>query len=157
MGLNDEFRKMVSDLAEKHTLPAVADVFFPPFYEGGQPRDAEFMALGLEGGATGLSFVLVPDERKGDYEALTPAELKPLIMARLMTLDIGSASRDVMTVLSLRNVVAYAMASLTPSSGVMSTLASPTTPSLPNSCEVPRDSQMMLLCTWAPESTVLNG
>ncbi len=39
----------------------------------------------------------------------------------------------------------------------MSTLMSPTMPSLPKSCEVPRDSQMMLELIWAPDSTVLNG
>ncbi len=39
----------------------------------------------------------------------------------------------------------------------MSTLMSPVMPSLPKSCELPRDSQMMLLWIWAPDSTVLNG
>ena len=37
----------------------------------------------------------------------------------------------------------------------MSTLMSPVMPSLPKSCELPRDSQMMLLLIWAPDSTVL--
>ena len=39
----------------------------------------------------------------------------------------------------------------------MSTLMSPVMPSLPNSCALPRDSQMMLLLIWAPASTVLFG
>ena len=39
----------------------------------------------------------------------------------------------------------------------MSMLMMPTTPSLPKSCEVPRDSQMMLEWIWAPDSTVLKG
>jgi hypothetical protein len=37
MSLKDEFRKMVNELAAKFTLPSIANIFFPPFYEGGQP------------------------------------------------------------------------------------------------------------------------
>lgn len=70
MYLKDAFRKMVTDLAAKFTLPPIADIFFPPFYKGGQPKDAQFMAVSLEGGATGISFVLLPDEKMGEYSTL---------------------------------------------------------------------------------------
>ncbi len=73
MRLKDEFKKMVNELATKFTLPPIADLFFPPFYEGGQPKDAQFMAISLEGGATGISFVLLPDENMEEYNALQPA------------------------------------------------------------------------------------
>ncbi len=70
MSLKDEFRKMVNKLADKFTLPPIGNIFFPPFYEGGQPKDAQFMAISLEGGATGISFVLLPDEKMEEYTVL---------------------------------------------------------------------------------------
>ena len=72
MNLKDEFRKMVNELTTKFTLPPIANIFFPPFYKGGQPKDAQFMAISLEGGATGISFVLLPDEKMEEYTALQP-------------------------------------------------------------------------------------
>jgi uncharacterized protein len=74
MRLKDEFGKMVTELTARFTIPAVSDIFFPPFYEGGQPKDAEFMAIGLNGGATGLSYLLLPDEKMAAYTALRPAD-----------------------------------------------------------------------------------
>jgi uncharacterized protein (DUF4213/DUF364 family) len=73
MSLKDEFRKMVNEITAKFTLPPIASIFFPPFYKGGQPKDAQFMAVSLEGGATGISFVLLPDEKMEEYEALQPS------------------------------------------------------------------------------------
>lgn len=72
MSLKDEFRKMVNVLSTKFTLPPIANIFFPPFHKGGQPKDAQFMAVSLESGATGISFVLLPDEKMEDYAALQP-------------------------------------------------------------------------------------
>jgi uncharacterized protein (DUF4213/DUF364 family) len=72
MSLKDEFRKMVNELTTKFTLPPIANIFFPPFYKGGQPKDAQFMAISLEGGATGISFVLLPDEKMEEYTDLQP-------------------------------------------------------------------------------------
>jgi uncharacterized protein (DUF4213/DUF364 family) len=72
MSLKNEFRKMVNELSTKFTLPPIANIFFPPFYKGGQPKDAQFMAISLEGGATGISFVLLPDEKMEEYTALQP-------------------------------------------------------------------------------------
>jgi hypothetical protein len=74
MSLQDEFRKMVTELATKFTLPPIANIFFPPFYKGGQPKDAQFMAISLEGGAAGISFVLLPDEKMEEYIALQPPD-----------------------------------------------------------------------------------
>ncbi len=70
MSLKDEFRKMVNDLTAKFTPPPIANIFLPPLYKGGQPKDAQFMAVSLEGGATGISFVLLPDEKMEEYMAL---------------------------------------------------------------------------------------
>lgn len=73
MSLKDEFRKMVNEITTKFTLPPIASIFFPPFYKGGQPKDAQFMAISLEGGATGISFVLLPDKQMEEYAALQPS------------------------------------------------------------------------------------
>jgi hypothetical protein len=32
MSLKDEFRKMVNELTTRFTLPPIANIFFPPFY-----------------------------------------------------------------------------------------------------------------------------
>ena len=76
MTLKDEFRKMTKALAERFRVPPIADVYFPPFRKGGQPKDAQFMALCLEGGATGIGYVLLPDERMEAYTALEPTDFK---------------------------------------------------------------------------------
>ena len=70
MSLADEFRKMVIKLTDKSSIPPIANIFFPPFYKGGQPKDAQFMAISIEGGATGISFVLLPDEKMKEYAVL---------------------------------------------------------------------------------------
>jgi uncharacterized protein (DUF4213/DUF364 family) len=72
MSLKNEFRWMVKNLTARYDIPPIADIFFPPFQRGGQPKEAEFMALRLEGGATGLSYVLLPDEKGHDYSILQP-------------------------------------------------------------------------------------
>ncbi len=74
MGLADAFRKMIKDLTKRFAPPPIADCFFPPFHRGGQPRDAQFMAIRLEGGATGISFLLLPDRAMDSYTGLKPQD-----------------------------------------------------------------------------------
>jgi hypothetical protein len=74
MSLPDEFRKMVIELTGKYSIPSIANIFLPPFYKGGQPKDAEFMAMRLEGGATCISYVLLPDEKMEEYTRLQPLD-----------------------------------------------------------------------------------
>jgi hypothetical protein len=62
-----------------------------------------------------------------------------------------------MMVLSFLRVVAYAIATLVASSGVMSTLARPATPTRPKSDRDPRLSQTIEELITAPCSTVLKG
>lgn len=69
-------------MTERFSPPPIAEVFFPPFRRGGQPKDAQFMALRLEDGATGISYLLLPDEKMDEYSALRPADF------------IGKAPRD---------------------------------------------------------------
>ncbi len=70
MSLKDEFKKLITELTTKFTLPPIANIFLPPFHLGGQPKDAQFMAIGLEGGAVGVSYILLPDKTMEEYTAL---------------------------------------------------------------------------------------
>ena len=72
MRIMTEVRDMALGLASRFQIPKIAGIVFPPFFEGGQPKDCEFMALALEGGAGGISYVLLPDSSAGDYRALKP-------------------------------------------------------------------------------------
>ena len=74
MSLKDEFRKMVAELTAKFSIPPIENIFLPPFHRGGQPKEAEFMAIALEGGATGISYVLLADEKMEAYTALLPQD-----------------------------------------------------------------------------------
>ena len=74
MKLKDEFHRMITELTSRFTIPPIEGIFFPPFRKGGQPRDAQFMALSLEGGAAGVSFVLVPDDKMSAYTGLKPPD-----------------------------------------------------------------------------------
>jgi hypothetical protein len=74
MRIKAEFRKMITELAARFSPPPIADVFFPPFHKGGQPKDAQFMAIRLEGGATGISFLLLSDESMDEYAVLQPSD-----------------------------------------------------------------------------------
>ena len=77
--------------------------------------------------------------------------------ARLNARAARDTSRDVVTTAPFFRVVAYALASRTQSSGVISTLIRPETPRGPSRVRCPRDSQMTLVFTTAPASMVLNG
>ncbi len=88
---------------------------------------------------------------------LTPAALQPTMTARLSTRAARLVSRDDVIVVPFSSVAAQAIESRTTSSGLMSTLAMPRTPSRPNSDREPRDSQTIDELTIAPASTVLNG
>ena len=88
---------------------------------------------------------------------LTPAALQPTMMALFRTRAARLVSREVVTVAPFSKVDAQAMDSRTASSGLMSTLARPRTPSRPNSDRAPIDSQTMEELTVAPASTVLKG
>jgi len=74
MSLKDEFKKMITELATKFTLPPIANIYLPPFHKGGQPKDVQFMAISLEGGAVGVSYVLLPDKEMEEYTALQSSD-----------------------------------------------------------------------------------
>lgn len=74
MLLSDSFNQMVTALAAEYEISFISDIFFPPFYPGGQPKDSEFMAVMLESGSVGISYVLLPNDRKADYGKLSKAD-----------------------------------------------------------------------------------
>jgi len=74
MNLKNEFKTMVTRLTAKYRIAPITDIFLPPFGKGGQPKEAEFMALSLAGGAAGISYVLLPDEKEKQYTALRPSD-----------------------------------------------------------------------------------
>ncbi len=74
MSLKNEFRQMVTHLSSKFSIPLISDVFLPPFHKGGQPKDAQFMAISLTGGAAGVSYILLPDEKMEDYNSLKQSD-----------------------------------------------------------------------------------
>jgi hypothetical protein len=86
---------------------------------------------------------------------VTPAELRPAMIARLRARDTRLASRPRVTLEPFLSVDPKAVATRRTISGVRSTLPIPETPRSPNSPRAPRPSQMMDLVTIAPGSTVL--
>ena len=72
MNIMTEMRDMALGLASRFQIPKIAGIVFPPFYEGGQPTGCEFMALALEDGTGGVSYLLFPDSSAEDYRALNP-------------------------------------------------------------------------------------
>ena len=88
---------------------------------------------------------------------LTPTELHPTIRARLSTRATRLVSREAVMDEPFSNPEAHALARRTASSGLMSTLAMPWTPSGPKRVREPPDSHTMEALTWAPASTTLPG
>ena len=80
-----------------------------------------------------------------------------MIIARLIVRHARGASRLATTLAPRFSAVPSAAASRTAASGVRSTSIRPVTPSLPNSAEVARVSQIRLSWMWAPDSTSLCG
>ena len=72
MSIMVELRDMALRLAAEFQIPKIVGIVFPPFIEGGQPQNSEFMAMVLEGGAGGISYVLLPDTSVEAYRNLKP-------------------------------------------------------------------------------------
>ena len=70
MSIHEDLIAMAGQLASRFKIPRVSRWFLPAYHQGGQPKDAEFMALLLEGGAAGVSYVMLPPEAEPAYNAL---------------------------------------------------------------------------------------
>jgi uncharacterized protein (DUF4213/DUF364 family) len=72
MSTLSEIREMALDLAARSQVPKIAGIVLPTLYEQGQPKACEFMALALDSGAGGVSYVSIPTDSAEDYRALHP-------------------------------------------------------------------------------------
>ena len=110
MSLKDEFNKMVKGLTSKYPPPPIADIFLPPFYMGGQPNDAQFMAIRLKGGATGISYVLLSDEKMDEYSALQKSDFVSK-NPREFALEFGNDDpiKEMMGLASINAICQYVM------------------------------------------------
>lgn len=79
MSTLSEIREMALRLAASVQVPKIAGIVFPPLYEKGQPKDCEFMALALESGAGGISYVSIPT---GSSEAYRTLRAQPFVGRR---------------------------------------------------------------------------
>ena len=83
------FRQIIEQLAGKYAFPPISQVYFPPFFKGGQPKESEFICLQLERGACGISYVLLPDEEMENYETMAHSNMRGIDPIKL-TADFGS-------------------------------------------------------------------
>jgi uncharacterized protein len=89
MNIYQEFVQIVDRLANKYPIPPISQVFFPKFYVDGQPKECEFISLQLESGACGISFVLLPNDARENYQDMADSDLvgmNPVVLAA----DFGS-------------------------------------------------------------------
>jgi len=70
MKLKNEFIYMIKKLDDSFSIPRIASIFLPPFRQGGQPEDEQFMAIALDSGATGISYILFSDNQMDSYNAV---------------------------------------------------------------------------------------
>ena len=73
--LYQEFQNIIKQLTVEYSIPPVTDAYFPPFFLGGQPKEYEFIALQLESGACGISFVLLDDEQITNYQTIAQSNV----------------------------------------------------------------------------------
>lgn len=73
MTLKHEFRNMIVNLTERFTIPPITNIFLPPFCENRQPRNADFAAICLAGGAAGISYFILPRKKRVPFKALRPS------------------------------------------------------------------------------------
>ena len=110
MSLKDEFVKMIRQLGANYAIPPIAKVFLPPFYKGGQTKQTQFIAIILEGGATGVSYIMMPDEKMEAYNALHSKDfsgIDPLDFA----LDFGNEDpvKEMLGMASINAICQYVM------------------------------------------------
>ncbi|MBI5502067.1 MAG: hypothetical protein HY907_17625 [Deltaproteobacteria bacterium] len=70
MGILAEFGLLARRLGETIAVPRIRELFLPPWPSGAASVEHGFLVMLLEGGAAGLSYVLLPPEVAGDYRAL---------------------------------------------------------------------------------------
>ena len=101
--LFNDFRSMARHLATAFDIPDICEIFLPPLYKGGQPHDSEFMAIRLKDNSVGISYVLLAEECRHEYEKLRS---QPLSASSPLTLAACFGNPDpVKPSLDLSNVI----------------------------------------------------
>ena len=74
MNIMLELKELAIRIASGLEMAPISAMVLPPYSEAGQARNREFMALALESGAGGLSYVLIPESCAESYRSLQPRE-----------------------------------------------------------------------------------
>ena len=101
---------MIKKLDDSFSIPRIASIFIPPFRQGGQPEDEQFMAIALESGATGISYILLSDNQMDTYNALQPQDFvgkHPQEFALL--LGSGNPVTEIISMASINAICQHAM------------------------------------------------
>jgi len=112
MTIYQDFQRIVNQIAANYSIPTISEVYFPPFFKGGQPKEYEFIAIKLEGGACGISFVLLADKEVENYELIAHSSFlntDPVILAG----DFGSQDpvKNMVGLAALNAICQYVMKS----------------------------------------------
>ncbi len=70
MSLHHQFKKLLSALSTEYAFPPITDIFLPPLFPEGQPKNYQFIAVCLEDGAAGVSYILIPKASHEKYQQL---------------------------------------------------------------------------------------
>ena len=67
MLISEEFREIIKKLSDEFSMPKISRIFFPHYSEFKPSKKEKFMAMGLESGAVGLSYTLMPEQHEVEY------------------------------------------------------------------------------------------
>ncbi len=70
MSLHYQFKKLLAALSAQYDFPPITDIFLPPLFSDGQPKNYQFIAVCLENGAAGVSYILLPEASRKEYQQL---------------------------------------------------------------------------------------
>lgn len=70
MLISEEFREIIIKLSNEFPIPKISRIFFPHYSEFKPSKKEKFMAMGLESGAVGLSYTLMPEPHEEEYDNL---------------------------------------------------------------------------------------
>ncbi|MBN1626151.1 MAG: hypothetical protein JW944_06460 [Deltaproteobacteria bacterium] len=73
MSLKNNFLNMILKIRDGFIIPRIEDIFLPQLTKSRQSKDSQFIAITLEGGATGISYLLLPDNKIAAYNDLKKA------------------------------------------------------------------------------------
>ena len=100
MLISDEFREIIKKLSDKFPIPKISQIFFPHYSESKPSKKEKFMAMGLESGAVGLSYTLMPEQHEEEYSNLKETEFIGQIPVDI-ALEFGRSKDPIINMLGL--------------------------------------------------------